>query len=344
MGNTLNYTNDNSQQFITYSRTIGMFFVILVHLCQQSANRDTVALAQFFITGVTIFMIITGYCYGLKAKNRDYPNSYIRWVISRGGKILIPYYITVSIVVILDAIILCETIGISQLLILIFGIQDFSGDIFYRITGLGHLWYITFVLMSYVLIIALLKKRYVLPNRQRMTLILIILLFVHVVITMLINPKIGRYFLYLLVTFCAFYTAYSFNIAKTDLKKIEIILSILVALIWMLRLYLYFTGHDSVFYNTVFIYYAQILLSVWIVFTLYFLERNNLLIRNPIIEKISSSSYETYLVHYMFIVGPLKIIGLTGWFLADWFIIIIVSLGLGYCLNQFHRKVLIQEK
>ena len=54
-----NEMNKSNVLFIFYTRVLAMFFVIIVHLCQENGNVLVRACAQFFITGVTIFIILT---------------------------------------------------------------------------------------------------------------------------------------------------------------------------------------------------------------------------------------------------------------------------------------------
>lgn len=127
-----------------------MFFVILVHLCQQSSYSVIKSMAQFFISGVTIFILLTGYIYGEKALRIEYPGKISRWGLNRAKRILIPYYLAVTLVLILDVILINARIEIGQIFMLAVCIQDLCGDYFYHIKGTGHLWYITMLVFSYI--------------------------------------------------------------------------------------------------------------------------------------------------------------------------------------------------
>lgn len=61
-------------------KSISNVFVIIVHLCQENGNVLVRACAQFFITGVTIFIILTGYLYGIKARDIRYPENVFIWL------------------------------------------------------------------------------------------------------------------------------------------------------------------------------------------------------------------------------------------------------------------------
>ena len=100
-----NEMNKSNVLFIFYTRVLAMFFVIIVHLCQENGNVLVRACAQFFITGVTIFIILTGYLYGIKARDIRYPENVFIWLKNRAKRILIPYYITVAFTLLMNAII-----------------------------------------------------------------------------------------------------------------------------------------------------------------------------------------------------------------------------------------------
>lgn len=151
------FENHNSI-FVSYSRVLAMFFVIFVHLCQQSNTFLIKASAQFFICGVTIFIILTGYLYGKKNRGEyHYPVNTGKWIKNRCLKLLPPYYIVVAFILVFDVILLNQSISFSQVFMFLTCMEDFCGDYFYQIHGTGHLWYMTILVISYVTILILFK-------------------------------------------------------------------------------------------------------------------------------------------------------------------------------------------
>lgn len=51
-------------------------------------------------------------------------------------------------------------------------------------------------------------------------------------------------------------------------------------------------------------------------------------------------SFEVYLVHYMFCVGPVKLFGCTGWWGIDAVLVTAISVFLGSVLHVAARKIL----
>ena len=130
-------------------RVTAMFFILICHIIRyydfipKSEN-----LGQFFNIGVQIFFVISGILYG----NRDIAN-YKLWIWHRWIKICIP-------VIVWDIILVVFCMGggkkISSFLIYLFNIQGLPwiSDCFYfdQIQGLAHTWFITIIMLCYLLI------------------------------------------------------------------------------------------------------------------------------------------------------------------------------------------------
>lgn len=321
----------NKIGYIKYTRVAAMMFVILVHICQQSSSRIIVSLAQFFIVGVMIFIMLTGYLYGMQSRNKQLSNMR-RWIDSKLIKFIPIYYLVVILVVTLNAIIYNKNY-FDRLWMLFLCCQDFCGEYFHEITGLGHLWYITLLVLEYAVIAILWKTK---KNKQNDLLIVLIGAVLSIIVTMFVQVKVGRYILYLTTAAATFIYG---NAGKRvfDSKKNYIVLTFTNFLIWIIRVYLVLTDFDSDFYTNVFTYFTHIIMAVWIIATFSLLIKSE---KTPkVIDVLDDISYEVFLCHYMFVVGPIRVIGITNVFLIDSLLVIFLSMASGLILAQCNIRI-----
>lgn len=318
--------------FISFSRVLAMFFVIFVHLCQQSDHVLIHGLAQFFITGVTIFILVTGYLYGLKAKNFNYPKTLSTWIINRMKKILIPYYCIIVIILLINKIFFNQDINFKHFFMFLFCIQDFCGSFFYQIDGVGHLWYITMITIIYCAILIMFTLRN--KHKKSIFLIIVFLYIAQLFVTIFFNPKIGRYLFYLAICLTAYIYANRECNEKKYIKIKWIILTLITLLLWSTRFYIWINGYETETYNYLFVYYSQTVLSIWLIYTCYCLQYFRIVKKINIIKKLDMISYEVFLTHFVFIDGPIKIIGLFNNLMLESIIVILLSLITGITLKK----------
>lgn len=274
---------------------------------------------------------------------KEYPNNIFFWLLNRAKRILKPYYLVIALVLILDIVLLKKNIDVGQILMLVLCVQDLCGDYFYKIIGLGHLWYITMLVMSYIVIAFCFVYRKKLKYWGGR--IIGFLYVIQIIITLFVHPKVGRYLFYILVCVTAFYIAIR-NGGNMRLRTKWMLTAIITGVVWSIRLGLYFRGSDANWYNNIYTYYSQVIMSAFIVYSFYCLENKGILRTNKFIKQLDEISYEVFLTHYMYIVGPLKVIGMFNNRLIENIAIIFLSLASGYILHIFlgciNRKVRIQ--
>lgn len=329
---------NNDCTFISYVRVLSMLSVICVHLCQKSSYPIIVALAQVFITGVTSFILITGYLFGKKANDINYPRSMNQWLLNRAKRILIPYYLIVFIILILNQYILDQQITISKVIMFLLCIQDYCGDYFYQISGMGHLWYISLCVLMYIVLFVLFKFRNCLKKYGNIILLLIYL--TQLFITIFVNYKVGRYLFYIAILISAFYIALKpYKIYKFG-KKGYLFFTLMVLILWLIRIYLYYLGCDTYIYNNIYTCYTQYIGSIWIMITAYCIYVCGKLKTNKFILFLDRISFEIFLTHFMFIDGPLNIMGLSGYYILDCLLVIICSVLSGWILSVLNNYIL----
>lgn len=110
-----------------------MLMIIICHILQYYGNE----LAWWFNCGVQIFLCISGYLYGKKEIQNDY--TFIR---NRFAKILVKYYICIGFSMILVYVLANKIWTIGEMINLVF--------CYGTVDGLQHLWFVRTILLCYL--------------------------------------------------------------------------------------------------------------------------------------------------------------------------------------------------
>lgn len=124
-------------------RICGAALIFLCHACNESGNVVGGMLGQIFNVGVPIFFILSGYLHGQK----ETPKNKLRWYGRKLHRLLLPLYIFVAA---LAAAYLAAGLSIDlslwwQTIIPICGLTQ------KYIPGCGQLWFLTHLLICYLL-------------------------------------------------------------------------------------------------------------------------------------------------------------------------------------------------
>ena len=91
----------------------------------------------------------------------------------------------------------------------------------------------------------------------------------------------------------------------------------------------YFDG--TMVYDRIAVGYTQVVSAFCIFYIFAYLFEN--IKPTKIVEFISNISFEIYLVHFMFCVGPVRVFGLTLNWITDCIVIVLISISMGFVLN-----------
>lgn len=200
------------------------------------------------------------------------------------------------------------------------------------VNGAEHCWFLTIMVICY-LITPLLnqwKKR-----KMHFAFIVLFLLWIIAVIsTYLISTQLGIYLIYIIVYIYGYMLGYKKLNITSNRKRILFFLAIVFAV--FLRLLTRSLWDETPFYTVLCVGITQSVIAVnMLLFFLSFEFREN-----KVVNFLDNISYEIYLVHYMFIVGPLRIIGITGSFLMDSIIIILITLVSAFVLMKISGLII----
>ena len=122
---------------ISYLRVIALISIVACHLLQAMDNKW----AWVLNIGVQVFFFISGFLYG----HKDIQD-WVHWYKYRFWKIYIPFVITAIVFIICYKVFTTTEVKFSNLISYITATQWFGG----RVKGLGHLWFVTAILLCYL--------------------------------------------------------------------------------------------------------------------------------------------------------------------------------------------------
>lgn len=126
-----NIKKDNK---ISLIRCISTFMIVSCHFLQYYQNF----LAWWLNTGVQIFLVMSGYLYGQKVINNS-----LEFIINNVKKVIFDYYLYLIIVLPIYFIMAKELITIEKV------IELFA--CFSTLSGLNHFWFIIYIILCYIL-------------------------------------------------------------------------------------------------------------------------------------------------------------------------------------------------
>ena len=316
---------------ISLTRVFATVLILCCHLVPCFNNAILQMSAQFFNVGVSVFLILSGYLYG-KRKITD-KCSYKEWLINRCKRILIPLYLFL-IILLCIYIVKGIRVKIFNWLIYVFNLQAIE----IYINGGEHLWYLTIAMVCYFVTIILDKQREKL-DKKNITILMVSIVIIQLIISYMISSQLGNYMLYIELYIVAYFAGIYWNSNKISIKYFFcfLVLSIVSAII---RIGTRIVFDDTILYNVIIVGYTQAIIGFSIFFIIFYLVskvRRNL--NFELIKYFDSISYEIYLVHYMFIVGPVGLMNITRSVLVNCLIVIICSYIVAVILHKTNKTI-----
>mgnify|MGYP002852618695 CR=1 FL=1 len=285
---------------------VGMLMILFAHIAHANGYMNV---GELLITGVPLFLFVSGFLVGVKPVPHD-----MAWLLKKAKRILVPYYILLIVVLILYLLLQTEPFKIKQWIILFADLQGLTNFLFYNdltgyysplAQGLGHFWFVTIIMLCYLLVP--LFEKYASSGFWKKHSIAIIVTTVFVVQPVLLfyNVQISA-----LVVFFLGYLFAKNGIEMTGKKFISMTLAMILLFGCRLIMRNYIDG--TVIYNRYIANLSNYAIGLWIVALFFYLR-----IRIPkIIDGISSWRfvlwlesiiYEIYLVHHIIIKGSYSI-------------------------------------
>ena len=310
-------------------RICGATFIFLCHACNESGTFVGSVLGQFFCVGVSIFFILSGYLHGLKLPPQGIP----KWYGKKLKQLLIPLYIFLAILAIFY-LAAGYSIELSRWLQTIIPNCGLSQK---YIPGCGQLWFLTHLLVCYLITPAL--QKFARPNRRGFITIGLLWLAICVLLAYTVDPIWCTLLGSLLSYAVGFYVLPYFLCKKHSYAVL--LGTALFFCCCRLTFRHFFDG--TPFYNSVATEIYSLGLGLSIIIFLFQLgklfDKTESSTAKLYTTRLSKATYEFYLVHYIFLTGPLKIALPHYWqSVLVAFALSVVLAGLVHFLSDILRK------
>lgn len=321
--------NLNTLNFITWLRVFAMICILLCHYVPKCGNPYIAMTSQFFNIGVQIFFIISGFCFGIQGEILDSK----KWYKKRVKRIYIPYELFLLLLLIIYFI-LERTINVKNWIACVLGVQGAVVGV----TGADHTWFITALLLCYIITPVLSKIGNYLNIQNKNKLLVIVGIgmlplglacFPVSAISTLGSP------------ICFYIIAY---ILGRSFRNSQIRISIaggafgVICVAFGVRLLARFVCDGTILYDRIIVGYTQYIAAFAILVLFMFLFRD--VKPKRAVEFVNKVSFEVYLCHYMFVVGPISLIHITNYFLVNVIIVTIIAFVMATVLNRTSSKIL----
>lgn len=306
---------------ISIVRLTAMVLIILCHMTSYYGNE----ISRWLNVGVQVFFVISGFLYGRKDIS-----SPIVFLSRNFKKILIPYWVFLFVAIIVYALICPSELSFISILKSFFC----AGTI----KGLGHLWFVGYILFCYILTPYLYWFRIQISNRpfnKKVAIYMCILL-----LFQLISFFFDSYFepdrvsCYILGFFLADLLGDAFRKEYMLIKWSVVVMAILMCGVEILLKYcsgiLLLGWQDTAF--RIFCRYSHMFLGVSLFLLLYrqFADTHY----NYVLRLSDKYSYSVYLVHQLFILSPLSLMAISNYRVMNWIVVVICILLSGFILKQ----------
>ena len=296
---------------ISIARFVAMVMIISCHMFSYYKSE----LALWLNVGVQVFFVISGFLYG----NKVDIGSPIEFITRNFKKILLPYWVFLVLAVLAYYCLCRETLSLSTT------IRAFtcSGTI----DGLGHLWFVGYILFCYFLTPYLFwLKKYTEERTVRNTIVIYIILFISI---QLIGFLFDSYFAPDKIScyVAGFFLADLFHRLTTrQASYLKWMIFIIALMMNASEIYIkYFTDISFIgWQNTMFralCRYSHMFLGIAIFLSFY--GKFKKCKYSTLIKYSDRYSYPVYLVHQLFILSPLTLMAISDIKFMNWILVIV---------------------
>ena len=293
----------NKESSISYYRVIATIFILICHIGTQ---YNSGIIAEGFLVGVQMFLLLSGY---LSAKGIDKKRGF-GYIGKRFLRILIPVWIfTVPYMIVAVIMNMYGVLDFVPYLLGIFGIPRLvNAPEFAVVQGLSHLWYVSIALICELIapLLLAIKKKVKKRGAAYYATFLASVLLLHL-LSLLTQIRFDYIAVFATGVFLS-----DFLKAKENSKRIIFAnLSLIFAL--ALRVVVQMKFDNSAMYEGFvrpFVYLVlAVALFIDIKAVVTFAKRKmpEKLVDNKVVSFFERFSYEIYIAHYIFIVGPLNV-------------------------------------
>lgn len=304
-------------QFIVWLRAFSVILILLCHICQTHSHGLVVSMSQIFNVGVNIFVLISGFLFGLAGVHKPY----LHWYGKRLKRIFIPYWLFFGILAVITAV---AGLGFPMPEWVVFPLGVHGFRFFLRIAE--HTWFITAILLCYLAtpLIAYLTRK--VPEHYHWVVCLLLL------IIPLPLVYATNFVIYLTVFFFAIAYILGRHWSKVRITNGRAVIAMIVAVgALALRFGCRLLFDGTVYYDRIASTYTQYLIAFAAMYLFAWL-----LERKPwkAVRFINDVSFEIYLWHYLFLWSPLSLMKLTPWWGVNVVAAMVVTFIVAWIMNR----------
>lgn len=286
--------------------------------------------SQFFNIGVQIFFIISGFCFGIQGEISDFK----KWYLKRIKRIYIPYeFFLLSLA---GIYFICGySFTWKNWFTCILGVQGARVGVL----GADHTWFITPLLLCYLItpILSKIWDKFSRFNALKKYCLLLVFGGMHLILSLFPHPSV-----YTIVSPIFFYgIAYicGREYKNEPIKRLAAIVAFVVICIsFAIRILAKVLWDGTILYDRIAVGYTQYISAFAILVLFVFLFEN--IKAGKICKWINKVSFEIYLCHYMFVVGPVALIHITESLSLNILIVTGVVFVVAEILHQISGKIL----
>ena len=287
---------------ISLVRVLSMMLIVVTHFLSWRGTNSF----QLSTIGVSSFLLISGYLYGIKNINQS-----SMWIKQRINRVLLPFWILalfLSGYLIFTGNYLFAFKQFFESMLNLQGLHSIIRLPFSigsnHLTGLGHCWFLTIIMLCYLLVVLLKNSRlefYIDNNLKKSFAFLCVL---HLVLSFF-NIAIGCFSIFFIgYFFRRWHEKYNYSFIK---KFLPLTLFLLGAVAIRLILRVYIDGSNV--YDFFVASFSSNLCAIWgfIIVDRLVCKRGETFFSSRIWKKIDEMSFYIYLTHYMFLKEPFSL-------------------------------------
>lgn len=281
---------------------IGAIMILMCHFFQKA---HIASLGELFISGVPLFLFVSGFLAGLK------PEIEKSWLKKRFIRILTPYYLWVVPCILILWLSDHTMLTISQPLFLLTNMQGLNyiywkSELYGAVSGLGHLWFTTEIMLCYLLV-PLFQKVLNMIGRKKSTWLIIMSVIIIVIQPLAIQIGIQTSYI---ITFFLGYLVCKLGCKITN--RLFSVITLGCVGITAVRFVLMRIMDGTNYYDRYFALISAAAIGIWIFFCVFWLSSKapifiTRLSENKLIAFLSEISFEIYIVHYWFLNGKWQV-------------------------------------
>lgn len=277
--------------------------------------------AQFFNVGTHVFLLLSGFLFGIQGRRSE---TSWKWYIKRIKRIYPPYEIMICVLFIVH-LSTHQEINPAQWAFQFLGLQGWNG-----VLGAGHTWFVTSILICYLVtpLVAFVLDR----GNAKLIGVAVIALLLPVVLTVPVFRSVSLLLMPLSSYLLGYVLGRKFD--KVQIGRRTALLSVVVLVVSAgVRLVGRWLFDGTLLYTNVIVTYTQITMafSIFLVFAVVF--KNCM--PTKCIQFLDGISFEVYLWHYMFTVGPIRLFGMTGYWVLDCIVVTAFTVLIAFVTNRF---------